>query len=204
MFKSKVKIVRRVTSIILGSVLLGLIVFFFWAINSTSIFARLFRDIIQSIWIVMGPFIILTILLFIGFLALSFLISTRRQSLPSVNLKSKLLNEQITPSLLENNPQAAIEHAFTLFEDNLRKRINAGPEVFGENLINRAFGKNGVLTYGTVANEDRGIRDLMAGAYATLRNPRKHRIVLDNQDNTISIIALVDMLILLTDEAHNK
>jgi len=50
---------------------------------------------------------------------------------------SGLPADAITPELIRHNYQAAIQYAFTVFEDRLRARIGVGPEVFGEGLINR-------------------------------------------------------------------
>jgi hypothetical protein len=110
----------------------------------------------------------------------------------------------ITPDLVKQNPQAAIQYAFTIFEDHLRKRIRVGPEVYGENLINEAFGNRGHLTYGATQSEDRGVRNLMSGAYATFRNPHMHRIIGDDDQMVSSIITVVDLLTQLVDEAKDK
>lgn len=115
---------------------------------------------------------------------------------------SGLPADSITIELVELNYQAAIEHAFTLFEDHLRQRIGVGPDVYGESLINLAFGKNGRLTYGATRAEDVGVRNLMSGAYATFRNPRKHRIVKDSEQAVSAIITLVDLLTQIVDEAQ--
>lgn len=107
----------------------------------------------------------------------------------------------ITSELIKKNPQAAIQQIFTLFEDRLRKRIGAPPEQFGENLINAAFGSHGILTYGETPAEQIGVRNLLAGAYATFRNPRMHRLIEDNQQTVIAIITIVDLLIKIVDGA---
>lgn len=55
-------------------------------------------------------------------------------------------------------------------------------EVVGVDLMNRAFGTDGVLTDpAAVKGEQEGTRALFAGAYAVLRNPTGHREV-DYQD----------------------
>lgn len=130
--------------------------------------------------------------------------SARLETVARVSPQSKALIERVSPQLVRNNSQAAIEHAFTVFEDYLRKRLGLGADVYGENLINQAFGKHGKLTYGAVENEDKGVRDLMAGAYATFRNPRKHRIIEDDTYTALSILSLIDLIIRLIDEAKNK
>ncbi len=132
------------------------------------------------------------------------LANSRLETVAKISPQSKALVERVSPQLIKNNPQAAIEHAFTVFEDYLRQRLGLGAEVYGENLINQAFGKNGKLTSSTIENEDRGVRDLMAGAYATFRNPRKHRIIEDDTSTALSILSLVDLMIKLIDKAQDK
>lgn len=110
----------------------------------------------------------------------------------------------ITPELVAKNPQAAIQHTFAIFEDHLRERIGAGPELYGVPLINQAFGDRGSLTYGAVRAEAIGVRNLMAGAYATFRNPSMHRVVRNDETMVLSIISLVDLLARLVDEAEDS
>lgn len=118
-------------------------------------------------------------------------------------LSSALVNH-ITPELIGQKPQAAVEFAFTVFEHHLRQRIGAGPDLHGERLINAAYAAGGHLTYGTVESEQQGIRNLMAGAYATFRNPRKHRIVVDDEQTIQQVVVLVDLLIRLVDESNDR
>lgn len=114
------------------------------------------------------------------------------------------LAKTIQRDMLAQNPQAAIEIAFTALEDRLRKRLGVGAEIYGEDLINLAFGKNGKLFYGEVANENRGVRNLFSGAYATYRNPRKHRIIEDDKQSSLAIIALIELLMRIIDEANKR
>ena len=130
--------------------------------------------------------------------------NSRLETVAKISPQSKALIERVSPELVKNNPQAAIEHAFTVFEDYLRQRIGAGPEIYGQNLINQAFGKNGILIFSSIENEDNGVRNLMAGAYATFRNPRKHRIIEDDISTALSILSLVDLMIRMIDNAQNK
>jgi len=114
------------------------------------------------------------------------------------------LSKQITPELIMNNPQAAIEHAFTLFEDYLRKRLNAGPDIYGDALINFAYGQNGRLIFSDLESENKGARNFIAGAYATFRNPRKHRIVQDDEQTAFAIVSLVELLFKIVDESKDN
>lgn len=115
-----------------------------------------------------------------------------------------LINYRINSALIVENPQAAIEHAFTVLEDRLRQRIKVGAEHYGEKLVNTAFGKNGKLVFSEIEAENIGMRNLLSGAYATFRNPRKHRIVEDDEKTVLSILSLVELLITLVDESKDN
>ena len=117
---------------------------------------------------------------------------------------SGFADDVLTSAFLRQNPQAAVQYAFTIFEDHLRKRLNVGPDIFGENLINKAFGDCGILTYGATSAEERGVRNFIAGAYSVFRNPSMHRITVNEEETALSIIILVDMLIKLVDTAEYK
>lgn len=113
------------------------------------------------------------------------------------------LGKLISPEFIEQQPQAAIEHAFTFFEHTLRNRVNPDSGLYGESLINEAFGSSGKLAYSAVKNEQQGIRNLMSGAYAMFRNPRKHRLIEDDKLKTRAIIVLVDLLTHLVVEIND-
>jgi len=117
---------------------------------------------------------------------------------------SGLSANSLTPDFVSQNPQAAIQYAFTILEDRLRRRIGARPDVYGEALINEAFGNRGRLTYGATQAEDNGVRNLIAGAYATFRNPRMHRIMGNDDQMVSTILTLVDLLTQLVDDARDK
>lgn len=97
-----------------------------------------------------------------------------REMMPIVY--SKYIQTQIRYDLVRNSPQSAVQLAFALFEDHLRNKVGVGPETYGEDLINTAFAKDGRLVYSPLPAEQLGARNLCSGAYATLRNPRMHRL----------------------------
>jgi len=118
------------------------------------------------------------------------------------------LSEQIEARIhydqIRQSPQGAIQLAFALFEDHLREKIGVGPELYGENLINAAFGKDGCLIFSEVPAEQVGARNLFSGVYATLRNPRMHRFLEDDESTALTIVALTDLLRQLIDKAESR
>lgn len=117
---------------------------------------------------------------------------------------SQGMADTFTYDQIRLNPQSAIQHAFSVFEEHLRTKLDAGADTYGPRLINAAFGNDGSLTYGEMPNEQQGVRNLMAGAYALLRNPRVHRIVEDSESSALAAIALIDMMIQIVDQAQKK
>lgn len=140
------------------------------------------------------------------FLYLAFLLPAALLSLLRDDRKFEKteLAKIINRDMLAQNPQATIEIAFTALEDRLRKRLNVGASVYGEELINAAFGKNGKLFYGEVANENNGVRNLFSGVYATYRNPRKHRIIEDDTETAFGIITLIELLMHIIEDARER
>jgi hypothetical protein len=45
------------------------------------------------------------------------------------------LEKKIMPEFVDQNPQASIKHAFTIFEDRIRNRLDASAGMYGETLI---------------------------------------------------------------------
>ena len=119
------------------------------------------------------------------------------------------ISDKITTSvsleMIQNNPQAATEYTFTIFEDYLRKQINAPHSSYGEPLINEALApKKGKIIFGSVENETLGFRNLVSGVYATFRNPRKHRIVNDSPHTATILIAFIGLIMDLIEEVSQK
>lgn len=104
----------------------------------------------------------------------------------------KINSSKISLDDIKRNPQASIQHAFTLLESQVRNKINANSDLFGEALINAAFGNNGSLVFGETPAEQLGVRNFVSGAYATFRNPRMHREVKDNEQEALELLAMID------------
>lgn len=131
----------------------------------------------SAISIIKNYWLLLLISLFVFIFSLSF---TLISNIFDLKLSS-VLKQHISSEMIENSPQAAIEHSFTVFEDHLRKKLGATPGDSAYDLINQAFAKKQRLIYSTVKNEQQGMRDLMSGANAVFRNPRKHQIIEDEK-----------------------
>jgi hypothetical protein len=116
----------------------------------------------------------------------------------------KIDSDKLNFDDIKRNPQATVQHAFTLLETQIRKKINANSDIFGEPLINAAFGSNGCLTFGETPAEQLGVRNFISGAYATFRNPRMHREVDDNEREALQLLTVIDCIMVIVDKAKLK
>ncbi|MBK9924703.1 MAG: hypothetical protein IPP66_05350 [Anaerolineales bacterium] len=102
------------------------------------------------------------------------------------------------------NPQSAIQQSFIFFEDYLRYKIGVDASSYGEDLINKAFGRDGVLVYSDIPAEQNGVRNLFSGFYATFRNPHMHRWIPVEENQTIAIISTLYLLLGIVDNSKKR
>ncbi len=116
------------------------------------------------------------------------------------------LSSNISRETRIHNPQAAIENAFTHFEDHLLKRLSGDTNLYGNRLIKAAYeGEKSRLVY-KVDGKDytANLNSLMIGAYSILRNPRHHKLVEDDEQKAESIISFVELLIEFVDNSVDR
>jgi uncharacterized protein (TIGR02391 family) len=79
-------------------------------------------------------------------------------------------------------------------------------DLFGVNMINQAFGTNGVLTDTTaVKGEQEGTRALFTGAYSVLRNPSGHRDVdYDDVAEAAEAVVVASLLMRILDRVEQR
>jgi hypothetical protein len=131
------------------------------------------------------------------------IISLVRDDIKKENTK---LSKIITRQIQIDNPQAAIENAFTHFEDCLRKKFPTKTDLYGNGLIKAAYnGEESVLIY-KIDGKDHSehLYHLMSGAYSLFRNPRHHKIIYDDEQKTQAIISLVELLTELVDTSKKR
>ena len=89
-----------------------------------------------------------------------------------------LIEAEARDQFLINKPEQGVFASMRAVEIRVRKLAGFGDEVFGTDLMNKAFGPGGPLSDpSAVKGEQEGTRALFAGAYAVLRNPAGHRQV---------------------------
>ena len=116
------------------------------------------------------------------------------------------LSPKISRETRIHNPQAAIENAFTHFENHLRSRISGDSTLYGNRLIKAAYeGEKSKLAYKDDGKDySPHLNNLMLGAYSILRNPRHHKIVDDDEQKAEVIISFVELLIEYVDKSEER
>jgi hypothetical protein len=116
------------------------------------------------------------------------------------------LSPKISRETRIHNPQAAIENAFTHFEDHLLKRVSGNSSLYGNKLIKFAYeGEKSKLVYESDGKDYTAhLNNLMSGAYSIFRNPRHHKIVEDDEQKAQALISLVELLMEFVDNSEER
>lgn len=86
-----------------------------------------------------------------------------------------LIYAEARPQFLIDKPDQGVFASMKAVEVRVRKLGGFGDDIYGVDLMNRAFGPTGPLTDTLVGKgEQEGTRAFFAGAYAVLRNPAGH------------------------------
>ncbi len=118
---------------------------------------------------------------------------------PAVEAKAR-------PQFLIGQYEQGVFVAMKAVEVRVRKLCKLGNEVIGVELMNRAWGRDGILTDAeAVPGEQEGTRALFAGAYAVFRNPSGHREV--DYDDVVEAAEMVQtgsLLMRILDRAERR
>jgi uncharacterized protein (TIGR02391 family) len=99
----------------------------------------------------------------------------------------------------------AVVSAFKTLDKHLRDILKIEDfELYGEKLINEAFGKNGKLHLDTHDGEQSGLRNLVSGANALFRNSAAHREVRFSKSSAQAVIALVALVMRLSTSVADR
>jgi hypothetical protein len=116
------------------------------------------------------------------------------------------LSKKVSREIRIQNPQAAIENAFTHLEDHLLKRLSGDSNLYSNKLIRTAYdGEKSRLVYKSDGKDyTEHLYHLMSGAYSIFRNPRHHKIIEDGEQKAAAIISLVELLIEFVDSSDER
>jgi uncharacterized protein (TIGR02391 family) len=116
-----------------------------------------------------------------------------------------LIEAEARPQFLINKPDQGVFASMKAVEVRVRKLAGFGDDLYGVELMNRAFGNAGPLSEPSVGKgEQEGVRALFAGAYAVLRNPAGHRQVdYDDVSEAAEAVQTASLLMRLLDRVED-
>jgi len=117
-----------------------------------------------------------------------------------------LIADTVRSQFLLTQYELAALAAFLQVEIRVRALGGFGDDVYGVELMRKAFGPTGPLTDPAVPpGEQEGLRELISGAYRTFRNPASHRTV-DLGDVTMAseVVLLGDLLLRMLDRIEAR
>lgn len=95
-----------------------------------------------------------------------------------------------------------IREACVILEDRVRKAIGVGKSSYGVSLMEKAFGKNGLLKLSDEEPEQIGAMQIYRGVMAFFRNTAGHNLIDSyDQDDALRFVVLVDLLLKTMSEA---
>ena len=117
-----------------------------------------------------------------------------------------LIDLQASPQFQIGKPDQAVFASMKAIEIRVRKLAGFGDEIFGVDLMNKAFGPNAPLTDASAAKgEQEGTRALFAGTYAVLRNPAGHREVDYGDDSEAAeAVGTASLLMRILDRVEDR
>jgi uncharacterized protein (TIGR02391 family) len=117
-----------------------------------------------------------------------------------------LIELQASPQLKIGKLDHAVFASMKAVEVRVRKLGGFGDDVFGVDLMNKAFGPNAPLTDASAAKgEQEGTRALFAGTYAVLRNPAGHReIDYNDASEAIEAVGTASLLMRILDRVEGR
>jgi len=113
------------------------------------------------------------------------------------------LREKIHDDYLSEDYETAISKAFKLLEETVRSKAKQSPEVYGADLMSKAFSpKGGLLKHpdAQTPGEIKALHHLMRGAIMWFKNPSSHRTVRYDAEKAAQVLAFANLLLDMVDK----
>jgi hypothetical protein len=119
---------------------------------------------------------------------------------------SEIMDEELVRGCFDKSYEDAITSAFRILEERIRKRINAGAEFFGIDLVEEAFhAENGKLVFGETTAEKQALYQTYRSSFLMLRNPPSHRYLKEFAGvEIVEIIMFIDFLLKVLSKANDR
>ena len=123
-----------------------------------------------------------------------------------VHQLSEVIDQELVRGCLDKSYEDAITSAFRILEERIRRRINAGPELFGLDLVQQAFHQDtGRLVFGETDAERSALFQIFRSAFLMLRNPPSHRYLKGFAGaEIVEIVLFVDFLLKIVGKATSR
>jgi hypothetical protein len=123
-----------------------------------------------------------------------------------VSQLSEFIDQELVRGCLDKSYEDAITSAFRILEERIRKRISAGPELFGMDLVEAAFHhEKGKLVFGDTDSERQAAYQIFRSAFLMLRNPPSHRYLKDFAGaEIVEIVLFVDFLLKVISKSSKR
>ena len=117
-----------------------------------------------------------------------------------------LIESAARDQFLGGKPDMGVFGSMKAVEIRVRKLARFGDDVYGTDLMNKAFGPNGPLTdLSQPKGEQDATRSLFAGAYGVLRNPAGHReIDYTNISEAAEAVHTASLLMRILDRVEDR
>jgi uncharacterized protein (TIGR02391 family) len=101
------------------------------------------------------------------------------------------MSRTVKPLFIRGDYETAVSRAFKEVEVRVRTRAELGNEMFGRDLMVRAFGENGPLSDPNAPkSEQAALRELFCGAISSFKNPASHREVQFDDAHEVEVAPL--------------
>lgn len=121
-----------------------------------------------------------------------------------LNQLGRALDNELAGHCLGKSYEDTVTSAFRILEERIRERIQAGPDLFGVQLIEETFHpEHGKLIFGETKNERQSLFQLYRSTFMFLRNPPSHRFVEGFTDfEILEIILITDLLLKIVNKCE--
>ncbi len=114
------------------------------------------------------------------------------------------LKDKIFPLLQSDNCDSAVRKSFVVLTERLRKSFGQPGNVDGRELVNKVFGRGGILN-NKIENEEReSLRNLFDGMYGIFRNEFMHNDIEIDIVEAEGIISMINVLLKKIEKIKTK
>ncbi len=112
----------------------------------------------------------------------------------------KEIVEKTTNLLVRREYDSVVRKAFVILKSRLVKKFNIANDIDGEELVNKIFGSNGLISRQVDQNECQSMRNLLSGMYGIFRNNFSHNDVEIHYHEVDAILSMINYILKCIDK----